>query len=83
MLVDHPISDCIMMVHVEVVAIDMFMNSQRLKHLKEHCNAPAKELENTEREVSRQQEVIKEYETKANDRERKLNQLQKEGSFDD
>ena len=44
-------------------------------------NAPAGELEKTERNISEQKGRVKRYETEANERERKLNQLLKEGLF--
>ena len=47
----------------------------------EQQNAPARELEKTERDISGYKEEVKRYETEANERERKLNQLLKEGLF--
>ena len=47
----------------------------------EQQNAPATELEKTERGISRYKEKVKMWETKANEQEGKLNQLQKEGLF--
>ena len=47
----------------------------------EHVNAPARELERTEGNISEYKEAVKGYETEANEQERKLNQLLKEGLF--
>ena len=54
---------------------------QRLKFLMEHVNAPPRELEEAEREISKQKDLVKKRETKANEQERKLNQLLMEGLF--
>ena len=47
----------------------------------EHVNAPARELEETEGNIGAQKEIVDHWETEANEQERKLNQLQKEGLF--
>ena len=47
----------------------------------EQQNAPAGELEEAERYISEQKGRVKGYETRANEQERKLNQLLKEGLF--
>ena len=44
-------------------------------------NAPARELEEAKRGTSEYKEKVKTYETEANEQERQLNQLQKEGLF--
>ena len=44
-------------------------------------HAPASELEAAEENISRQKEYVKRWESKENEHERKLNQLQKEGLF--
>ena len=44
-------------------------------------NAPARELEEAERKISGWKQTVKTNETEANEQERKLNQLLKEGLF--
>ena len=47
----------------------------------EQQNAPPRELEKTKREISEWKDLVKKRENEANEQERKLNQLQKEGLF--
>ena len=54
---------------------------QRVEALKQYQSISTKELEEAERKVSKWKDNVKKYETAANEEERKLNQLQKEGLF--
>ena len=49
--------------------------------LAEYKDVPSSEVEDTQQRISRLKEVVKEEETKVNERQRKLSQLLKEGSF--
>ena len=50
--------------------------------LAEYKDAPGRQVENAQREISTQKERVKKNESKVNEQQRKLSQLLKEGSFD-
>ena len=68
------------MVHdIEVVYWHIrILFKQRLELLNDYTDAPTSQQEEAEREISRRKEDVKKYETEANERERKLNQLERE-----
>ena len=54
---------------------------QKLELLAEYKDAPGSEVEEAQQEISGWKECVKKYESEANEQQRKLSQLVKEGSF--
>ena len=54
---------------------------QKLELLAEYKDAPGSQVEEAQREISEWKKRVKKYDSEANEHQRKLSQLLKEGSF--